>query len=53
LNQKDCEINAGVSGHAGFLPYLACAHDDEMTLSMLAPQPRSGALWTPNADPFS
>jgi hypothetical protein len=38
---------------AGFLPYLARAHGGEMSRLMLAPLPRSGALWTSNFDPFS
>jgi hypothetical protein len=51
--RKGCGIDAIVSRRAGFSPYLARAHDGEMSRPMLAPSPRSGALWTSNFDPFS
>jgi hypothetical protein len=50
---KGCGINLIMSRGAGFLPYLARAHGGEMSCPMLAPSPRSGALWTSNFDPFS
>ena len=49
--ENACGINAIVSRRAGFSPYLARAHRHEMSRSMLAPSPRSGALWTSNSRP--
>jgi hypothetical protein len=44
--------NAIVSRRAGFSPLFGGTHGSEMSGQMLAPQPRSGALWTSNSDPF-
>jgi hypothetical protein len=44
-SQRGCGINAIVSGRAGFLPHLARGHTMKCPTQMLAPSPRSGALW--------